>query len=79
VGASARRSPPTYTWLNTEEIRADVTLWAAAPERNSGWILRGDASAIQSAKSFAGREHPDATLRPVLEITYRLPGEPPER
>lgn len=74
VAASA-----AYTWGGTEQMRADVTLWAAAPERNFGWILSGDETAIQSAKSFASREHPDAELRPVLEITYRLPGDPPER
>ena len=74
VAASA-----AYTWGGTEQMRADVTLWAAAPERNFGWILVGDETAIQSSKSFASREHPDAALRPVLEITYRLPGDPPER
>jgi hypothetical protein len=29
----------------------------------------------QSSKSFASREHADAGLRPVLEITYRMPGD----
>ena len=68
-----------YTWSGTEQLAADVTLWAAAPERNFGWALRGDETATQSSKSFASREHTDAELRPVLEITYRMPGDPPER
>jgi hypothetical protein len=68
-----------YTWSGTEQLRADVTLWAADPGRNFGWVLRGDESASQSAKSFASREHPDPALRPILEITYHLPGDPLER
>jgi len=67
-----------YTWSGTEQLRADVSLWAAAPERNFGWVLLGDETVSQTAKNFASREHPDAALRPVLEITYRLPGEPSE-
>jgi hypothetical protein len=64
-----------YTWTGTEQLRADVELWAAAPERNFGWILIGDEAARQSSKSFASRENPDAELRPFLEITYRMPGD----
>jgi hypothetical protein len=67
-----------YTWNSTEELKADVILWAAVPSRNFGWVLRGDETAVQSAKSFASREHPDAALRPDLEITYHLPGDLPE-
>jgi hypothetical protein len=71
-------APGPYTWSGTDGLTADVTLWAAAPSRNFGWVLRGDETAVQSAKSFASREHPDPALRPVLEISYRLPGDLPE-
>jgi hypothetical protein len=36
----------------------------------------GDETTPQTAKSFASRENPDLSLRPVLEVTYRLPGRP---
>jgi hypothetical protein len=63
-----------YTWGGTEQLGADVRLWAAAPERNFGWMLIGDEATRQSSKSFASREHTDAGLRPVLETTSRRPG-----
>jgi hypothetical protein len=63
-----------YTWESTHKMRADVRRWLAAPHRNFGWILIGDETTPQNAKSFASREEPDASLRPVLEVTYHLPG-----
>ena len=63
-----------YTWNSTRALVQDVRRWAAAPQRNFGWILIGDESTPQTAKSFASREHPDPMLRPVLEITYHRPG-----
>jgi len=63
-----------YTWERTRKLVADVRLWLAAPQRNFGWILLGDETAPQTAKSFASREAPDLALRPVLEVTYRLTG-----
>jgi hypothetical protein len=54
---------------------ADVRLWLAAPHRNFGWILLGDETAPGTAKSFGSREEPDLSLRPVLEVTYHLPGD----
>jgi hypothetical protein len=63
-----------YTWESTRKMVADVRLWLAAPHRNFGWILIGDETTPQNAKSFASREEPDASLRPVLEVTYHLRG-----
>lgn len=63
-----------YTWEGTK-LLADVRLWLAAPHRNFGWILLGDEATRQSVKSFASREAGDPSLRPVLEVVYRLPGE----
>jgi hypothetical protein len=68
-----------YTWDSTNHLVLDVRLWNAAPQRNFGWILIGDETTPQTAKSLASRENPDPALRPVLEVTYRLPGEPPAR
>ena len=68
---------PAYTWESTVHLVQDVTLWGAFGGNNHGWILIGDEDEPQTAKSFASRENPDAALRPVLEITYHEPGEPP--
>jgi hypothetical protein len=64
-----------YTWEGTQKMLADVRRWRAAPHRNFGWILLGDETTRQSVKSFASREEPDPSLRPVLEVIYHLPGE----
>lgn len=63
-----------YTWEGTEHMLADVRAWLAAPHRNFGWVLLGDETERGTVKSFASREEPDASLRPLLEVTYRRPG-----
>jgi len=67
--------PGLYTWESTKYLTSDVRIWKAAPAQNFGWILIGDETTSQTAKAFASREHPDSTLRPVLEITYRIAGD----
>jgi hypothetical protein len=62
-----------YTWESTQKMVADVRLWLGAPQRNFGWILLGDETTPQNVKSFASREEPDLSLRPVLEVLYHLP------
>jgi hypothetical protein len=64
-----------YIWEGTRKMVADVRLWLSAPGRNFGWILISDESTPQNAKSFVSREDPDPSFRPVLEVTYRLPGK----
>jgi hypothetical protein len=66
-----------YTWESTNHLVQDVRLWKSAPRRNFGWILIGDETTPQTSKSFASRENPDPALRPVLEVTYRMPGRRP--
>jgi hypothetical protein len=76
--ASASRDVTTssfYTWESTQKMVADARIWLAAPQKNFGWILLGGETAPQSVKSFASREEPNPSLRPVLEVTYSLPGE----
>ncbi len=63
-----------YTWESTNHLVQDVRQWKSNPGRNFGWILIGDETLPQTAKSFASRETPDLSLRPTLEVTYRLPG-----
>jgi hypothetical protein len=64
-----------YTWESTPKMLADVRLWLAAPHRNFGWILLGDEKTPQNVKSFASREELNTSLRPVLEVTFHLPGD----
>jgi hypothetical protein len=64
-----------HSWSDRQLAR-DIRMWLAAPSRNFGWILIGDESTLRSSKRFASREEPDATLRPVLEVTFRSPGPP---
>lgn len=66
-----------YTWVSTNHLVQDVRLWKSAPNRNFGWILIGDETTRQTAKSFASRESADPFFRPRLEVTYRLPGDRP--
>jgi len=63
-----------YAWESTNHLMQDVRLWNHSPQRNFGWILIGDETTHQTAKSFVSREHPDLNLRPVLEVTYHMPG-----
>jgi hypothetical protein len=65
-----------YTWESNPHLVQDVVLWKAAPQNNFGWVLIGDETTRQNVKSFASREYADPALRPVLEVTYRLPGPP---
>ena len=68
-----------YTWEGDRRMLADVRLWLAAPHRNFGWILIGDETAPQTVKSFASREEADPSVRPLLEVTYHLPGHERQR
>lgn len=68
----------SYTWADDGRLKADVLLWAFAPQRNFGWELIGDETAPQTSKSFASREHADPALRPALEITFRVPARSQE-
>ncbi len=61
-------------WDNSKNLVADVRLWTRSPRKNLGWMLVGDEIRPGTAKVIASREHPDASLRPVLEITYRTGG-----
>lgn len=63
-----------YHWLSTPALVADVQGWLNDPASNSGWLLLGEENSQgASAKRFNTREHPDASTRPVLTITYTIP------
>jgi len=65
----------SYTWESTQHLVQDVRHWKSAPLRNFGWILIGDETMPQTSKRFASRENTDPSMRPMLEVTYRLPGK----
>jgi len=65
-----------YTWDSTADIVADVQLWLDNPTFNSGWLLLGDEATVANAKRFDTREHPTASVRPVLEIDFTPIPEP---
>jgi hypothetical protein len=57
------------------KMLADVRAWAAAPERNFGWIWIGEEDRPFSVQILAAREMAIDALRPRLTVEYRLPGE----
>lgn len=69
--------PGEYLVRGDAKLLADVRLWAANPRRNHGWILIGDETRPQTAQAFGTREAAFVGDVPVLEITFRLPGERP--
>ena len=64
-----------YTWNSTHKLVADVQSWVNSPSRNFGWILIGDESQAATAKVFQSSESSEATSRPQLTITFRLPSK----
>jgi hypothetical protein len=74
-GASAVQSVSNiafYTWGGPGVV-ADVQGWLDAPGSNFGWLLKGDETALATAKRFDSRENLSASARPALQITYTVP------
>jgi len=67
-----------YTWESTNHLVQDVRHWVKAPEQNFGWISVGDESIVRTARRFDSREHGTPQFRPILSVSYRLPGEESE-
>lgn len=63
-----------YAWPATRRMVQDVNLWRASPARNRGWLLLGDESQPTTTKRFDSRENTLASVRPVLRVTWRMPG-----
>ena len=71
ASAEAVVDEPGVYRFESDGLLRDVRVWSRRPGTNHGWILIGDETTRQTVKSFASRENPDPSLRPVLEITYR--------
>ena len=61
-----------YTW-SSAQLAADVQSWLAAPSSNFGWILRGNETAITSAKRFEARETTLDGDKPTLIVNLTPP------
>lgn len=61
-----------YAWSSTA-LAADVQAWFDGAAGNFGWIVRGDESAVRTAKRFESRESSNAARRPTLTVTYVIP------
>ncbi|HMN96585.1 MAG TPA: DNRLRE domain-containing protein [Phycisphaerales bacterium] len=74
--ASATRlvgGPGFYTWGSSAAMVADVQGWLDAPASNFGWLVQGNEAAQQTAKKFASRQSPNASLRPTLTVEFTPP------
>lgn len=71
--------PGLYLWDSTPELTADVQSWLEDPGGNFGWILLGDETRPQTVKRFDSREHPEVTVRPLLEVHFVPPCAPDPR
>ena len=66
------KTPGYKAW----NITSMVQEWLANPSTNFGVVLNSDASkAADRFRSFASIENTDATLRPVLRVTYSAAGD----
>jgi hypothetical protein len=64
------KAPGVKTWTITSMVQE----WLASPASNFGLVLNSDATAARDRyRYFASTKYPDATLWPVLQITYSLP------
>jgi hypothetical protein len=61
-----------FAWSSASDpqLIADVQFWLDHPASDFGWLVHGDESAGQTAKRLNSGE---ATVPPVLEITYHVP------
>ena len=58
--------------FSSTQLTADVQNWITNPSTNHGWILIGEERNTATSKRFASKEHPTASLRPKLDITYTI-------
>jgi hypothetical protein len=68
--ASATREGNEWRF-SSPELTALVAGWIAEPDTNVGLIVIGNETTRQTTKAIASREHADAAVHPVLELTVR--------
>jgi len=62
----------TFDSSVSPDLKDDLKFWISNPDRNFGWILRGDEVRPQNARGMASREHP-SDPGPTLKIDYSIP------
>ncbi len=64
-----------FTWPSTEMLVADVSDMLNHPAANFGFVLIGSELDVPpTAKRFNSRENADPATRPMLTISYTVPG-----
>ena len=58
--------------IASEGLAKDVRFWIENPDRNYGWILRGNEGKSGTAKVFESAQSSNEERRPVLLIVYGL-------
>lgn len=66
-----------YVWGSTAGMVADVQGWVNTPSANFGWMLRGDESALKTAKRFDSRQSANPATKPELIVTFTPPASNP--
>lgn len=65
-------SPGSYLW-SSDQMRLDAQDWLDNPAFNFGWLLRTNELTSPSAKRFDSVNHPNATVRPELIVSFTVP------
>src|SRR5204862_5935367 len=58
----------------TLAVTAEVQSWLNSPATNFGWLLKTDETLPSTAHRFDSRQSLTASARPVLTVTYLVPG-----
>ncbi len=61
-----------YVW-SSPALVSDVQSWVSDSSSNHGWIVIGDETTTPTAKRFDSKDHPTASVRPVLTIEFTPP------
>lgn len=65
-----------YVWADPG-LAADAQFWLDNPKSNFGWLLKGNESALFTAKKFGSKDNFLETDRPMLMIDYTPPSPCP--
>lgn len=64
-----------YNWVSLD-VTSAVARWVTHPDENHGLIIQGFKVGSQVEHRFLSSQYPNIELRPMLEITYRVPVPP---
>ena len=64
---------PQRCTISSEGLAKDVRFWMENPDRNFGWVLRGNEGKSSTAKVFESAQSSNEERRPVLLIVFENP------